>query len=374
MNILDNTSLNIKISPEVLITNNRYISYSGGTTYVFSSMTQMLSGGTGGVSLYSGMTIPIFLSQKIEDLGYYSTFDGDVVQKDILNNFVYSASSTDLTYSTICLYNTSDIASNTFLTNQNTTYQIDWGDGSQTNTFNVFAPDSLCHTYTFDGEFQITLQATNIWGIVETKKNIRIPLNIAPISTNQNGTIIFNVLEGSWTATPFSYDFIYDFDSNNLISQQISIPNFIDEPIILSGLTYSRLNDLLRYGPNSIIIGPVFLGNEQVGSVDCNPCFDGSIGYTIGSGDSNISFFDYPNGTTIYSANSAGLISEWLNEDPITKNENLLNISMQPEVQSNIFIERGKNSAYELIQRIGEVDNLGDLEKYGYNLFKVKRY
>jgi hypothetical protein len=55
----------------------------------------------------------------------------------------------------------------------------------------------------------------------------------------------------------------------------------------------------------------------------------------------------------------------------LVKDELLLGVIAQAEVQSNIFIERGKNSAYERIQRIGEVDNLGDLTKYGYYFFNV---
>ncbi len=58
-------------------------------------------------------------------------------------------------------------------------------------------------------------------------------------------------------------------------------------------------------------------------------------------------------------------------QDPLVKDELLLGIISQPEVQSNVFIERGKNSALERVQRIGEVDNLGDLIKYGYRFFNV---
>jgi hypothetical protein len=39
---------------------------------------------------------------------------------------------------------------------------------------------------------------------------------------------------------------------------------------------------------------------------------------------------------------------------------------------TNLYIERGKNSAYERIQRLGEVDNVGDLINYGYGFFKVE--
>jgi hypothetical protein len=55
----------------------------------------------------------------------------------------------------------------------------------------------------------------------------------------------------------------------------------------------------------------------------------------------------------------------------ITKNEVLLNVIDEPEVQSNIFIERGKLSGLERLERMGEIDSLGDLEKYGYGFFNV---
>ena len=43
----------------------------------------------------------------------------------------------------------------------------------------------------------------------------------------------------------------------------------------------------------------------------------------------------------------------------------------EAEIQSNVFIERGKMSALESMNRLGEVDNVGDLEKYGYKFFNV---
>jgi len=58
-------------------------------------------------------------------------------------------------------------------------------------------------------------------------------------------------------------------------------------------------------------------------------------------------------------------------EEPITKDESLLNIVYAPQVQSNVFIERGKNSVLERIERLGEVDNIGDLINYGYGFFNV---
>jgi hypothetical protein len=89
--------------------------------------------------------------------------------------------------------------------------------------------------------------------------------------------------------------------------------------------------------------------------------------YTI----QDVNYIDFADGTTIYEIQSSGLIQEWMVAEPLVKDELLLGVAGQAEIQSNVFIERGKNSAYERVQRIGEVDNLGDLIKYGYRFFNV---
>jgi hypothetical protein len=58
----------------------------------------------------------------------------------------------------------------------------------------------------------------------------------------------------------------------------------------------------------------------------------------------------------------------------ITKNEALLNVIDEPVIQTNVFVERGKNSGIETLVRLGEVDNLGDLDNYGYGFFKVTKF
>jgi hypothetical protein len=89
--------------------------------------------------------------------------------------------------------------------------------------------------------------------------------------------------------------------------------------------------------------------------------------YTI----NDIDYYDWSDGTTIFAVKSSGLTSDMLVCQPIVKNDLLMNIIDEAEVQSNIFIERGKNSALERVERLGEVDNVGDLVKYGYKFFNV---
>ena len=105
----------IRISPGVLKNDIFTVTYSGspytildpvdpcciivstGTTYtttgsasVYSAMTKILSGGTNGSSLLTGLTIPLLFTQSSVDLGYYTPTDGYILQKEIVNNFLFT--------------------------------------------------------------------------------------------------------------------------------------------------------------------------------------------------------------------------------------------------------------------------------------------
>jgi hypothetical protein len=88
-------------------------------------------------------------------------------------------------------------------------------------------------------------------------------------------------------------------------------------------------------------------------------------GYTI----NGVDYYDFSDGTTVFVVSGVTPIDTVC--EPIVKNEALLNVIDEPEVQSNVFIERGKVSGLESMERLGEVDNLGDLEKYGYKFFNI---
>ena len=86
----------------------------------------------------------------------------------------------------------------------------------------------------------------------------------------------------------------------------------------------------------------------------------------------DVIYHDYED-FTIYFADSYGLVPGDLELSAITKNEALINVIDQPEIFTDVFIERGKNSPLEYIMRLGEVDNIGDLEKYGYKFFIIEK-
>jgi hypothetical protein len=381
-----------KISPENIYGDLRLVQYTGGTDIydttdpccpiltgetsvtgvdyigVYTGMTYVLSGGTNGDSLLTGLTISLLFTETAVDMGYYSVFDGAVLQKDVINNFLFSGTTgSPYTYS---FYNTSDTEFIKFLSL--VTYVVDWGDGSPKVTLTNTSP--ISHNYpTSNSEYHITMTATSPWGISKITKTITTPFDDVIIS-NPNGTATFTPAGGNWTGTSFNYDYIFSGDSNTDINDFFSY-NYTTIPFLITGYTESTINDLAQYGPKGNLYGGKYKVGVQVTGTT------GSVG-TVWGPDPNglytaytinqIDYFDYED-FTLFMVYSSGLTQDDIVMSGLTKNEALINVIDQPEVQTDIFIERGKNSALEFVERLGEVDNVGDLEKYGYGFFNVKK-
>lgn len=360
------SSTYIKISPEVLRDDLFKETYSGNTFYVYSSMTQVLSGGTNGSSLLTGLTIPILLIQSAVDVGYYSEFDGFLLQKDVVTNFLFSATtSSPFEY---YFYNTSDVEFKKFL--ELSEYYVDWGDGSPKQQITTYSPQFISHIYpttTGTTTYTIILEQTNPWGKNYIYKEVTTPFSNI-VASNPNGTAYFQPLGGSWSGTLFSYNYLFTGDSINVVSAQTS-SNFTTVPFVISGITKSRLTELARYGNPKYKLGPMVTSAGEDAEYYGPQVINGTTvtGYTI----NGIDYYDYPENITVYVTLSSGLTENDLVALPLVKEEVLLGMIDEPQVQSDIFIERGKNSAYERIQRLGEVDNVGDLEKYGYGFFNI---
>lgn len=314
----------IKISPEFLKTVLSDVEYSGKTIGVYSGMSQILSGNTNNTSLLTGLTINVFLNQDIRDLGYYSPFDGNINQKDVLSNFIFT-SDVDEPY-TYYVYNTSTIE-NKFVSNS--TYELDWGDGSAkqniTGNFNA-----ISHIYPETEEiYTITLTQKNSFGSNIVSKKVTVPYKLVDVP----------------------YDEMPSTSAN----------------LLISGYTKSRLNELSLYGINEYQVGvPIIKYGDIFGIID--DINDGITGYTI----QGVKYFDYSEDVTVYVSPSSGITNEMVTFSAITKEEHMLHVVSQVEVQTNVFVERGKNSAYEKVQRIGEVDNVRDIENYGRGFFNLR--
>ena len=339
-----------------------------GTTGVYLPMDYILSGNTGGTSFLTGLSVNIMLTESAVDLGYYTPTDGLMLQADVLNNFIATANT--INPYTYTFYNTSDLEFIKFL--QLSTYTLDWGDGSPQQSVVGITP--LTHIYpTASNNYTITLTANSPWGISKVEKPVTVPYSNVTI-TNPQGNIVFYPAGGSWSATPISYDYIFTGDSNTDVTDYYSY-NYTSVPFVITGFTESTLNDLSQYGPKINLAGGKYkLGIQVTGNT-------GSIGtywgvdptgsysaYTI----NGVNYFDYED-YTIYVVDSYGLVPGDLVLSALTKNEALLNVIDEPEIITNVFIERGKYTALENVMRLGEVDNVGDLEKYGYKYFNVEK-
>ena len=331
-----------------------------GSTYAYSAMTEVLSGGTGGSSLLTGLTIPILITENTVDVGYYSVFDGMVVQKDTMLNFLFSA--TTLSPQRVYFYNTTDEFKKYL---QFSTYKVDWGDGTPLESISLTG--QTFHNYSVTGSTKIKLTGLSPWGTNTITKTVQLPFTGTTIS-NPKGEAFFTPMGGNWKNILIPYDYIFSGDSNCDSTTQ-DITQFTTVPFLITGYTTSSLRDLRQYGPVPYSVTTYDL-TGNTGSVGRYlGVFDNGLytAYTI----NDITYYDYNNGTTLFIAESSGLTTDTVICQPIVKNELLLGIIDEAEVQSNVFIERGKNSALESIERLGEVNSVGSLEKYGYKFFNI---
>jgi len=339
-----------------------------GTTGVYLPMSYVLSGNTGGTSFLTGLSVNILITESAVDLGYYTPFDGLILQADVLNNFIVTANT--INPYTYTFYNTSDLEFIKFL--QLVTYTLDWGDGSPPQAVLGITP--IFHTYpTADNNYTITLTANSPWGISKVQKPVLTPYSAATIP-NPQGSITFYPAGGSWSANPISYDYIFTGDSNTNINDYYSY-NYTSVPFPITGFTESTLNDLAQFGPKINLAGGKYKLGIQVtgntGGIGTYYGVDPTGTYSAYTMNGTI-YHDYEN-FTIYFTDSYGLVPGELELSAITKNEALLNVIDQPEIITNVYIERGKYTPLENVMRLGEVDNMGDLEKYGYKYFTIEK-
>jgi hypothetical protein len=365
---------NIVISQEFLKSAIVNVNVSGKTEQSWTGLTYLLSGGTNGDSVLTGLTIPVFFEQSYKDIGYYSGFDGAIYQQDINNNFIYSAT-TGSPYN-LFVYNTSETLS------QEITYNIDWGDASPIETFVKKYPSYIEHSYPplTDGKskiYSVSLSGTAAWGTTVTTKNITVPYSEVSFN-NPDGEYYFIMNSGAWSATPISYKWIFTGDSYNSIYAQKS-SNYTTVPYFVTGFTTSKVTQLKQYGPYTYVVGaPVYRKETVIGWI--TTIQDDYTGYTY----DNVLYYDFPAGYTLFITGYinpsqpdkvipivSGMTEYNMTPVPIVKEEILIGMVNATEIQSNVFIDRGRLSGTESFLRLGEVDNLGDLIKYGYGYFKI---
>jgi len=81
---------------------------------------------------------------------------------------------------------------------------------------------------------------------------------------------------------------------------------------------------------------------------------------------------------TIIPTTKFRFIGEGFNEtntslSALTKEEYLFGIISKPEVQSDVFIDRGQVTVMDMHLRLSEIKNLGELERYGNGYYKLNK-
>jgi hypothetical protein len=285
----------------------------------------------------SGATydIPVFLECDVDELGVMVGFDGEVEQIEQLCNFTYTASNLTLT-----VYN----STNTNKINKviDAEFEINWGDSSTGTTIGIL--ESKTHTYSSSGETTVTITMVSPWGTFTTQKNISLPLKQS--NPSDLGSIEFTIPYDGGTYTQ-NYQNDYEYDATS----------------------FTGTTTFFALGKSRIVEKQIY-GGGYTGTTTGTTTISGeSYQYTLDS----LNYLDLSDGSTYISGNTNNFISEEEFTKKLTRNEHYLGFINEPLIYSDIFVERGKMGVSEFNLRLGEIDNIGELEIYGNGFFSVKK-
>lgn len=285
--------------------------------------------------------LPVYLDSTAYEMGGMVGFDGDIEQVEQLTNFHYQHTGGN----TIRLYNTVNRDALKIIRNE--TFDINWGDGD-TGTIGVSTGTNLSyvqHTFPSSGAYEVTIELNNTWIKKKISKKITVPQDISV--SNPNGT--FGPFTIPYTTITTTQDYINDLDFTD---------NDSDTTIYFAAVGRSRVSELKKYGENSY--SGTSTGSDGYGSY---------TGYTI----DNLYYKDYSDGTTTITGSTTNFYKEEVFNQMLTRNENFIGFIGEPIIYSDVFVERGRQGVLEMNLRLGELDNVGEIDIYGNGFFKVKK-
>lgn len=285
--------------------------------------------------------LPVYLECDAYEMGGMVGFDGEIEQVDQVVNFHYSHTGGN----SIRLYNTVNNEALKILKNQ--TFTINWGDGT-TQTIGTGIGTSLSylqHNFSVAGTYEVSIELSNSWAQRKTTKKITVPQN----TTVSNSTGTFGPFTIPYTNITTSQDYINDLDVTD---------NDADAVVYFAAVGRSRISELKRYGENTY--QGTSTGSDAGGSY---------ITYTI----DNLNYKDYSDGITMISGSTTNFYREEVFNEMLTRNEHFIGFIDEPTIYSDVFVERGKQGVLEMNLRLGEIDNVGELDIYGNGFFQVKK-
>jgi hypothetical protein len=291
--------------------------------------------------------IPIALEADADEMGAFSSFDGFIEQVEQIVNFSYKQSG-----STITVFGTMNPDKLRKIVDQS--FTINWGDGT-TGTLGVNSGvlysnlPSTSHTYTTSGQHLITISLDSPWSKQKTQKIVTTPQDITvsnPMGTFTGFTI---PSDGSYL------NYLNDYEYTNYTGYT----NF--KYMSIGG---SKIAELKKYGETTLSTSSYTTGT-----------FSGSLytGYTLPNDSGSLYYMDLEDGYTMITGTTSAFTKEEVFNKVITRNEHFIGFIDDPTVYSDIFVERGRQGIMEVNLRLGEIDNMDELDIYGNGYFKVRK-
>lgn len=282
--------------------------------------------------------VTVFLSQDFNDIGHYSMWDGNVEQKDIFNNFVFSSMTS--TGWDIRVTNTTDFGY--YKTFQDSPFTISWmgcdcadpicfgGGGCETLLF-----PNLTGNYSYPPgppmQRKIIITQDTPWGKSKTSKVITTPaLSYASLMVAYPPTpvLVFDTIGNLMYTTdgggPQSWGPLDSGIDINSYSANSPTPCFefsgVSESILGAFQTYSSAIVDPNLGAGFVPFIWVPIGGDVVNPLDgsiqqgmqgkilnATPAYTAYTITSTGLNNTPIDFYDFSNGITIFVATSCGI-------------------------------------------------------------------
>jgi hypothetical protein len=293
----------------------------------------------------TGLTynLPLFLESSVDEMGVMVSFDGDIEHVEQFCNFTYRGNN-----KTITVYNTTNTDKLKDLVNAE--FIVSWGDGATSTITMPTVYDanltSVSHTYSTNGEKTIEVTVDSPWRVNKVKKTLVVPFVSSFGIPTDLGELTFTVPYTSPQVTQ-TQNYLEDYTTLTGQTQNTNIS--------FMAIGKSRIDEVKKYGTSNTYSGLTITANYT--------------GYTI----NELYYMDYPDGYTHITGTTASYQNEEVYQGMVTRNEHLLGFLDEPQIFSDIFVERGKQGIMERNLRLGEMDSVGEISVYGSGYFNVKK-
>jgi hypothetical protein len=293
----------------------------------------------------TGLTfnLPIFLECSADEMGVMVSFDGDIEQAEQFCNFTYKGNGNVIT-----VYNTTN--TNKLKDLVNAIFRISWGDGTTSTlamptVYDVNLP-YVSHTYSSNGVKTIEVIIDSPWRVNKVKKQVTVPFTSSYGIPTDLGTLSFLI--------PYSEELT--LQTQNYLQNYTTLTGQTENTnISFIAIGKSRIDEVRKYGTVNAYSGLTITSNYT--------------GYSINS----LYYMDYEDGYTHITGTTASYQNEEVYQGMVTRNEHLLGFVDEPQIFSDIFVERGKQGIMERNLRLGEMDSVGEISVYGSGYFNVKK-